>query len=70
MAAALVCALALTTTIAQAADALSSWSDGKSKQSIVGFVNSDGHHEMLLWTAARSGARFMGIVHHTDGQRE
>ena len=38
MAAALVCALALTTTIAQAADALPSWNDGKSRQSIVDFV--------------------------------
>ena len=25
---------------------------------------------MLQWTAAGSGARFMGIVHHTDAQRE
>jgi phosphoglycolate phosphatase-like HAD superfamily hydrolase len=37
-AAALVCALALTTTIAQAADALPSWNNGKTKQSIVDFV--------------------------------
>jgi hypothetical protein len=36
--AALTCALVFTTTIAQAADALPSWNDGKSKQSIVGFV--------------------------------
>ena len=38
MAVGLVCALALTTTIAQAADALPSWNDGKNKQSIVNFV--------------------------------
>ena len=30
----------------------------------------DGDHEMLLWTAAGRGARFMGIVHHTDAERE
>ncbi|MBI5315193.1 MAG: haloacid dehalogenase-like hydrolase [Nitrospirae bacterium] len=36
--AALVCALALTTTIAHAADALPSWNDGAVKQSVVEFV--------------------------------
>lgn len=25
---------------------------------------------MLQWTAAGSGARLMGIVHHTDAERE
>jgi hypothetical protein len=25
---------------------------------------------MLEWTAAGSGARFMGLVHHTDAERE
>jgi hypothetical protein len=25
---------------------------------------------MLQWTAAGEGARFMGIVHHTDDVRE
>jgi hypothetical protein len=25
---------------------------------------------MLQWTAAGDGTRFMGIVHHTDGERE
>jgi phosphoserine phosphatase len=34
----LLCALALTTTIAHAADALPSWNDGPAKQSIVEFV--------------------------------
>ena len=38
MAAVLVCALAFTTTVAQAADPLLSWNDGKAKQSIVEFV--------------------------------
>ncbi len=37
-AAALVCALAFTSTIAGAADPLPSWNDGKAKQSIVDFV--------------------------------
>src|SRR5438067_6277847 len=40
IAAALVCALALTTTIAQAADPLSSWNDGPAKQAIVEFVKA------------------------------
>ena len=34
----LACVLALVTTIAQAADPLPSWNDGKAKQSIVDFV--------------------------------
>ncbi len=25
---------------------------------------------MLQWTAAGDGARFMGLVHHTDAERE
>jgi hypothetical protein len=25
---------------------------------------------MLQWTAARAGARFVGIVHHADAERE
>ena len=32
--------------------------------------NSDGDLQMLQWTAAGAGARFMGIVHHTDAARE
>jgi hypothetical protein len=32
--------------------------------------NSDGDLQMLQWTAAGGGARFMGIVHHTDAERE
>jgi phosphoglycolate phosphatase-like HAD superfamily hydrolase len=38
LAAALVCVVAFTTTIARAADPLPSWNDGKAKQSIVDFV--------------------------------
>ena len=26
--------------------------------------------QMLQWTAARDGRRFMGLVHHTDAERE
>jgi phosphoglycolate phosphatase-like HAD superfamily hydrolase len=40
------------------------------RRPIFSFGNSDGDHQMLQWTAAGSGARFMGIVHHTDGERE
>ena len=37
---------------------------------ILAFGNSDGDHQMLQWTAARGGARLMGLVHHTDAERE
>jgi phosphoserine phosphatase len=37
---------------------------------ILAFGNSDGDHQMLLWTATGSGPRFLGIVHHTDADRE
>lgn len=37
---------------------------------IFAFGNSDGDKEMLKWTAAGDGPRFMGLVHHTDGIRE
>jgi phosphoglycolate phosphatase-like HAD superfamily hydrolase len=37
---------------------------------IFAFGNSDGDLQMLQWTAAGPGARFMGIVHHTDAERE
>jgi len=32
--------------------------------------NSDGDFEMLEWTAAGDGERFMLLVHHTDAERE
>ncbi|MGZ9241203.1 MAG: HAD family hydrolase [Candidatus Binatia bacterium] len=38
LAARLVCALAFTTSVSQAADALPSWNDGKAKQSVIAFV--------------------------------
>ncbi|HMC27694.1 MAG TPA: HAD family hydrolase [Verrucomicrobiae bacterium] len=34
------------------------------------FGNSDGDKQMLEWTAAGAGPRFMGLVHHTDAERE
>jgi phosphoglycolate phosphatase-like HAD superfamily hydrolase len=40
------------------------------RRPIFAFGNSDGDQQMLQWTAAGSGARFMGIVHHTDAERE
>ena len=40
------------------------------RRPILAFGNSDGDHQMLQWTAAGDGARFMGIVRHTDGERE
>jgi phosphoglycolate phosphatase-like HAD superfamily hydrolase len=40
------------------------------RRPIFAFGNSDGDQQMLQWTAAGAGARFMGIVHHTDADRE
>jgi phosphoglycolate phosphatase-like HAD superfamily hydrolase len=40
------------------------------RRPIFAFGNSDGDQQMLQWTAAGPGLRFMGIVHHTDAQRE
>jgi phosphoglycolate phosphatase-like HAD superfamily hydrolase len=40
------------------------------RRPIFAFGNSDGDHQMLQWTAAGSGLRFMGLVHHTDAERE
>jgi len=40
------------------------------RRPILAFGNSDGDLQMLQWTAAGSGARFMGLVHHTDAARE
>src|SRR5262245_8193162 len=40
------------------------------RRPILAFGNSDGDQQMLQWTAAGDGARFMGLVHHTDAQRE
>jgi len=40
------------------------------RRPVFAFGNSDGDKQMLEWTAAGSGARFMGLVHHTDAERE
>jgi phosphoglycolate phosphatase-like HAD superfamily hydrolase len=40
------------------------------RRPIFAFGNSDGDKEMLAWTAAGDGLRFMGLVHHTDANRE
>src|SRR5262245_22183578 len=40
------------------------------RRPVLAFGNSDGDQQMLQWTAAGGGARLMGIVHHTDAERE
>ena len=40
------------------------------RRPILAFGNSDGDLQMLQWTAAGPGKRLMGLVHHTDAQRE
>jgi hypothetical protein len=40
------------------------------RRPVLAFGNSDGDHQMLQWTAAAGGRRFIGIVHHTDADRE
>jgi len=40
------------------------------RRPILAFGNSDGDQQMLEWTAAGTGARLMGLIHHTDAQRE
>lgn len=40
------------------------------RRPILAFGNSDGDLQMLQWTAAGRGVRFMGLVHHTDAERE
>jgi phosphoglycolate phosphatase-like HAD superfamily hydrolase len=40
------------------------------RRPILAFGNSDGDLQMLQWTAAGKGKRFMGLVHHTDAKRE
>jgi hypothetical protein len=37
---------------------------------VLAFGNSDGDLQMLQWTAAGSSLRFLGLVHHTDAERE
>ncbi|MGM4922175.1 HAD family hydrolase [Tardiphaga sp. 804_B3_N1_9] len=40
------------------------------RRPIFAFGNSDGDLQMLQWTAAGTGTRFMGLVRHTDAERE
>jgi phosphoglycolate phosphatase-like HAD superfamily hydrolase len=40
------------------------------RRPILAFGNSDGDQQMLEWTAAGEGARFMGLIRHTDAARE
>lgn len=40
------------------------------RRPIFAFGNSDGDQQMLQWTAAGSGMKFMGLVRHTDAERE
>jgi phosphoglycolate phosphatase-like HAD superfamily hydrolase len=40
------------------------------RRPIAAFGNSDGDLQMLQWTSAGDGRRFMLLVHHTDAERE
>ena len=40
------------------------------RRPVLAFGNSDGDLQMLKWTAAGEGPSLMGIVHHTDAERE
>lgn len=40
------------------------------RRPIFAFGNSDGDLQMLQWTAGGDGVRFMGLVRHTDAERE
>jgi hypothetical protein len=40
------------------------------RRPILAFGNSDGDLQMLQWTAAGSGPRFVGLIRHTDAVRE
>lgn len=40
------------------------------RRPIFAFGNSDGDLQMLQWTMAGGGARFAGLVRHTDAERE
>jgi len=40
------------------------------RRPIAAFGNSDGDLQMLQWTAADTGRSLMGLIHHTDAERE
>ena len=40
------------------------------RRPILAMGNSDGDLQMFQWTSAGKGPRFIGLIHHTDNQRE
>lgn len=40
------------------------------RRPLLAIGNSDGDLQMLQWTSAGTGLRFLALVHHTDGERE
>jgi phosphoglycolate phosphatase-like HAD superfamily hydrolase len=40
------------------------------RRPVLAFGNSDGDRQMLQWTAGARGPRLVGLVHHTDAERE
>jgi phosphoserine phosphatase len=40
------------------------------RRPVFAFGNSDGDQQMLEWTAGDRGSRFIGLMHHTDAERE
>lgn len=40
------------------------------RRPLLAIGNSDGDLQMLQWTLAGTGLRFLALVHHTDGERE
>ena len=40
------------------------------RRPLAAFGNSDGDLQMLQWTAAGTGSRFVLLIHHTDSVRE
>ena len=40
------------------------------RRPVFAFGTSDGDQQMLEWTAAGKGARFMALVRHDDAERE
>jgi hypothetical protein len=40
------------------------------RRPVFAFGNADGDLQMLQWTAGGGGPRFVGLVHHTDAERE
>src|SRR6185312_14632829 len=40
------------------------------RRPVLAFGNSDGDQQMLEWTAGSAGLSLMGLVHHTDAERE